>query len=191
MPSFISRRFVLQPGLWFCNFVLYYIISSVFSDLWLWVGADSRPRAWPHWIPHRVRGHSLVPCSRDHAQFQGKYSSVHMIRLLNTSPCVYVGICVICSSLSLFLSVFVRATQSPLIFGQWVASWLRCCPIGPFSQESTIWTNSIIYLVRQCSCTFLSSLPEQKFAFPMIFFLLLRGRGGNCATIYHPKYLEF
>ncbi len=58
-----------------------YISSPI--DLWLWAGTDSRPRTWPHRIPHRVCGYSLVPRSWDHAQLQGMSMCVYVVSILH------------------------------------------------------------------------------------------------------------
>lgn len=51
------------------TFVWLFVSSS---DLWLWPGTDSRPRARPHGFLDRVRGHALVQGSRNHAQLKGR-----------------------------------------------------------------------------------------------------------------------
>ncbi len=125
------------------------------SDLWLWPGADSRPRARPHRLLDRVRGHALVQGSRNHAQLKGR--RVRRWCGFCVGPdgfFVLLTVCVTCVCICLCL----RATPSPLTSGQWAASWLRCCPTSPSSLGNTTWTSSTTYWVRQ-------SFTHQSFSF--------------------------
>lgn len=72
------------------------------SDLWLWLGTDSRPRARPHRFPDRVCGHTLVQGSRNHAQLKGRcvrnwcgfctgLDSSVVCWLVRTTRCVFVS----------------------------------------------------------------------------------------------------
>lgn len=38
-------------------------------DLWFWARPGGRSRPWPHRLPDGVCSHTLVPCTRDYAQF--------------------------------------------------------------------------------------------------------------------------
>lgn len=66
----------LSLGAWLVNIsckidVLDLWPSASFTDLWLWPGADSWPRARPHRFLDWVCGHALVQGSRNHAQLKG------------------------------------------------------------------------------------------------------------------------
>lgn len=143
------------------------------SDLWLWPGADSRPRAWPHRLLDRVRGHALVPGSRDHAQLKGK--------------CVrsWCGFCVGLDGFFVYwlcaprVCLCLRATPSPLTSGQWAASWLRCCPTSPSSPGNTTWTSSITYWVRQSFHLFLQNVNTMKLSEALLSSIFI------CKAIIH------
>ena len=59
----------------------FYVTLFCAIDLWLWVGASGGSGPWPHRVPDRVRGDTLVQGSRDHAQLQG----LHQVEYLLTS----------------------------------------------------------------------------------------------------------
>lgn len=52
-------------------------IWTLFSDLWFWFGSCCGSGSWSYRFSYRIRGHTMVSCTRNHVEFQGMDNFSH------------------------------------------------------------------------------------------------------------------